>query len=119
LGSHTLRKKLGARRYRKVSSGLTTALRTGKFEQAAKYGASISALVSAKDAFAILVSATHAYKEGKESNWTASSADIARTGIKRAAQLYKAKLAPSKQQVVQNALSEAAERAKSRHKAES
>lgn len=112
MGSHTVIKKLGTRRYRKLSSRLDTALQTGKFEQAARYSASISAVASSDDALAILISAAQAYKEGKSKGWTPPSSEIVATGMKRAKEVSKVSIAPRRQGMVKTALSEAAERAK-------
>jgi len=115
LGSQTLRKKLGTRRYRRVSLRLDHALWKKQFDDVGKYSAQIAAVASSSDTLAILTSAAQAYKEGKEENWTKSSSEIAGSGIVRAAEISKVKLTPQRKDLVKTALSEAVERVKSKH----
>lgn len=115
MGSQTLQKKLGTRRYRRVSLRLDHALWKKQFDEAGKYSAQIAAVASSSDTLAILTSAAQAYKEGKDKNWTKSSSEIAGSGIVRAAEISKVKLTPQRKDIVKAALSEAVERAKSKH----
>jgi len=112
MGSHTLQKKLGTRRYRTLSSKLDSALASSKFEEAAKYSTSISAIASSNDAVGILLAAAQAYKQGKSKDWRPSGSEIADAGIKQAKQRFKVTLTPSREGIIKGALSEALDRAK-------
>lgn len=114
MGSHTVIKKLGTRRYRRLSSNLDDALRRRDFDRAARYGASISAVASSNDVVGILLSAVEAYKTGKAKDWVPPSSEIAKTGVKRAKDVDKVTLASGRQATITSAISEAAERAKKR-----
>lgn len=114
MGSHTVEKRLGTRRYRKLTSRLDESLLRRKFDEAAKIGASIAALSASSDALAILLSAAQTFKEGEVKHWAPEASRIAEAGVERAQEVSKVKLSPRTQGVVKSALTEAAERTKSK-----
>jgi hypothetical protein len=89
MGTHGIRRRLGTKRLKQVTSGIEESFESRRYEDVAANTATLAAVAAGQDAATLFLAAAKAFKIAKENGWKADPDKVVSQAYRDAREVHK------------------------------